>query len=39
MDEFTAKLTSIFDFVAQILSYVWDFFKKLIPQKDDQATE
>lgn len=29
MDGISTKLTGIFDFVAEILGYIWDFFKKL----------
>lgn len=29
VDGFSEKLTGIFDFVSEILGYIWDFFKKL----------
>lgn len=29
MGELSGRLTGIFDFVAEILGYIWDFFKKL----------
>ncbi len=29
MDGLSEKLTGIFDFVSEILGYIWDFFKKL----------
>ena len=34
MEGLTQMLTGMFDFVAEILGYVWDFFKKL--QEDIQ---
>lgn len=37
MNDLSAKLTGIFEFVSSILGYIYDFFKSLVKKDEDEA--